>query len=155
MTQKRRFSTTFFTKQIIFVGFRWNISTSEPVLERLLNFWSFQTYLTKISHPVQHREPLEVKKLKIVVARKLDLIEPNWVYSFSSLIRFYQTHIVSPMLVSMIFNLLDRVILSNLCSKYHKIMTSLHSHSSHVDQVKLLVSIIPIRISREFLNIFR
>jgi hypothetical protein len=33
--------------------------------------------LTKIPHPVQAREPLEVKKLKIGVARKLDLIEPN------------------------------------------------------------------------------
>ncbi len=60
----------------------------------------------KISHPVQHREPLEVKKFKIGVARKPDLIEP--IYSSSSLIRLYQTHIVSPMLVSVIFNLLDR-----------------------------------------------
>jgi hypothetical protein len=29
----------------------------------------------KIPHPVQAREPLKVKKLKIGVARKLDLIE--------------------------------------------------------------------------------
>jgi hypothetical protein len=28
-------------------------------------------------HPVQAREPPKVKKLKIRVARKLDLIEPN------------------------------------------------------------------------------
>jgi hypothetical protein len=62
----------------------------------------------KIPHPVQAREPPKVKKLKIGVARKLDLIEPNWVCSFSSLIRLYQTRIVSLMLVSMIFNLLDR-----------------------------------------------
>jgi hypothetical protein len=53
----------------------------------------------KIPHPVQARKPPKVKKLKIGVARKLDLIEPNWVYSFSSLIRLYQTHIVGPVLV--------------------------------------------------------
>jgi hypothetical protein len=33
--------------------------------------------LIKISDPVQAGEPLKVKKLKIRVARKLDLIEPN------------------------------------------------------------------------------
>jgi hypothetical protein len=31
----------------------------------------------KIPHPVQAREPPKVKKLKIGVARKLDLIGPN------------------------------------------------------------------------------
>jgi hypothetical protein len=31
----------------------------------------------KIPHPVQARERLKVKNLKIRVARKLDLIEPN------------------------------------------------------------------------------
>jgi hypothetical protein len=31
----------------------------------------------KIPHPVQAREPPKVKKLKIRVARKFDLIEPN------------------------------------------------------------------------------
>jgi hypothetical protein len=31
----------------------------------------------KIPHPVQAREAPKVKKLKIGVARKLDLIEPN------------------------------------------------------------------------------
>jgi hypothetical protein len=31
----------------------------------------------KIPHPVQAREPPKVKKFKIGVARKLDLIEPN------------------------------------------------------------------------------
>jgi hypothetical protein len=31
----------------------------------------------KIPHPVQTKEPPKVKKLKIGVARKLDLIEPN------------------------------------------------------------------------------
>jgi hypothetical protein len=46
-------------------------------LERLLNFWFLETYLTKMPHPVQAREPPKVKKLKIGVARKLDLIEPN------------------------------------------------------------------------------
>jgi hypothetical protein len=68
-------------------------------LERLLNFWIFETYLMKILHPVQSREPPKVKKLKIGVVRKFDLIEPNWVYSFSSIIRLYQTRIVSPVLV--------------------------------------------------------
>ncbi len=99
MAQKRRFFTTFFTILFIFLGFRWNISTIEPVLERLLNFWNFGTYLTKIPHPVQSRELPKVKNFKIGVARKLDLIEPNWVCSFSSFIRLYQTHMVSPMLV--------------------------------------------------------
>ncbi len=36
---KMLFFTTFFTKLIIFAGSRWNISTNEPVLKRLLNFW--------------------------------------------------------------------------------------------------------------------
>jgi hypothetical protein len=31
----------------------------------------------KIPHPVQSEEPPKVKNLKIGVARKLDLIEPN------------------------------------------------------------------------------
>ncbi len=52
-----------------------------------------------IPHLVLAREPLKVKKLKIGVARKFDLIGPNWVYSFSSFIRLYQTHIVRLMLV--------------------------------------------------------
>jgi hypothetical protein len=58
-----------------FLGFRWNISTNEPVLERLLNFRIFGTYF--IAHPVRAREPPKVKKSKIGVARKPDLIEPN------------------------------------------------------------------------------
>ncbi len=56
----------------------------------------------------------KVKNFKIGVAKKPDLIEyttgRDWIYSFSSLIRLYQTRIVSSMLVSMIFNLLDRAI---------------------------------------------
>ncbi len=84
-------------------------------MERLLNFWTLKTYITKTLHPVKAREPPKVKKLKIGVAKKFDLIEPNWVYSFSSFIRLYQTRIVSPMLVSMIFNLLDRVFIKS-CS---------------------------------------
>jgi hypothetical protein len=67
----------FFTFLIIFLGSRWNISTSEPVLRRLLNFSFFETYLTQIPHPVKAREFQKVKKIKIGVARKLDLIEPN------------------------------------------------------------------------------
>jgi hypothetical protein len=72
MTQKRRFFTTFFTKLIIFVGSRWNISTNEPVLKRLLNLRFF-----KIPFSVQARELPKVKKSKIGVARKLDLIGLN------------------------------------------------------------------------------
>ncbi len=104
------FSRLLFTKLIIFLCSRWNNSTSETVLLRLLNFWNSETYLTKIPHPVQVREPPKVKKSKIRVARKLDLIGPNWVYSFSSFIRLYQTRIVRPILFSISFNLLDRVI---------------------------------------------
>ncbi len=51
--------------------------TNEPVLERLLNLRYSEKYFTKIFHPVQAREPPKVKKLKIGVARKLDLIGPN------------------------------------------------------------------------------
>jgi hypothetical protein len=36
-----------------------------------------EIYFTKIPHPVQTREPPKVKKLKIRVARKFDLIGPN------------------------------------------------------------------------------
>jgi hypothetical protein len=46
-------------------------------LERLLNFSIFEAYLIKLPHPVLAREPPKVKKLKIGVARKFDLIEPN------------------------------------------------------------------------------
>jgi hypothetical protein len=46
-------------------------------LERLLNLRSFEIYFTKILHTVQAREPPKLKKLKIGVARKLDLIGPN------------------------------------------------------------------------------
>jgi hypothetical protein len=77
MAQKWLFFTTFFTNLTIFVSSRWNISTNGPVLERLLNFWFFESNLTKIPHPVLAREPSKVKKLKIGVARKLDLIGPN------------------------------------------------------------------------------
>jgi hypothetical protein len=51
--------------------------TNEPVLERLLNLRFFEIYFTKITYPVQARKPPKVKKLKIGVARKLDLIAPN------------------------------------------------------------------------------
>jgi hypothetical protein len=45
--------------------------------EKVIKFQIFETYLTKIPHLVRAREHLKVKKLKIRVARKLDLIEPN------------------------------------------------------------------------------
>jgi hypothetical protein len=51
--------------------------TNEPVLERLLNLRFFEKYFTKIPHPVQARDPPKVKKLKIGVTRKLDLMGPN------------------------------------------------------------------------------
>jgi hypothetical protein len=46
-------------------------------LKRLLNLRFFEKYFTKIPHPVQARGPSKVKKLKIRVARKLDLIGSN------------------------------------------------------------------------------
>ncbi len=46
-----------------------------------------------IAHLVRAREP--PKKLKIRVTRKPDLETQNWVCSFSSFIRLYQTHIVT------------------------------------------------------------
>jgi hypothetical protein len=46
-------------------------------LKRLLNLRFFEKYFTKIPHPLQAREPPKVKKLKIRVARKPDLIGPN------------------------------------------------------------------------------
>jgi hypothetical protein len=51
--------------------------TNEPVLKRLLNLRFFEKYFTKIHHPVEARELPKVKKSKIGVARKLDLIKPN------------------------------------------------------------------------------
>jgi hypothetical protein len=38
---------------------------------------NFATYFTKIPYSVQAREPLKVRKSKIRVARKPDLIGPN------------------------------------------------------------------------------
>ncbi len=67
-------------------------------MERLLNFWFFEIHFIKIPHLVQAKELPKVKKSKIRVARKIDLIAPNWVCSFSSFIRLYQTHIVRPIL---------------------------------------------------------
>jgi hypothetical protein len=52
----------------------------------------------------------KVKNFEITVARKPDLIGPNQVYSFSSFIRLYLARIVSAVLLSMSFNLLDRAI---------------------------------------------
>jgi hypothetical protein len=88
----------------------WNITPNEPVLERLLNFWNFGTYFKLIAHPVRAREPPKAKKSKIRVTRKPDLETQNWVYSFSSFIEPYQTHIVTAQMLSTFFHLLDRVI---------------------------------------------
>ncbi len=102
--------TFFWGDQANFLGSRWNISTNETVLERLLNFWIFGTYFKLIAHPVRAREPPKIKKLKIRVTRKPDLETQNWVYSFSSFIGPYQTHIVTAQMLSTFFHLLDRVI---------------------------------------------
>ncbi len=100
MAKKCHFFTFFGVTRQNFLGSRWNISTNEPVLERLLNFWIFGT-----------REPPKAKKSKIRVTRKPDLETQNWVYSFSSFIEPYQTHIVTAQMLSTFFHLLDRVML--------------------------------------------
>ncbi len=64
------------TRQI-FLGSRWNISTNEPVLQRLLNFRIFGIYFKLIAHLVRAREPPKAKKLKIRVTRKPDLETQN------------------------------------------------------------------------------
>jgi hypothetical protein len=110
MTKKCNFSHFFGVTRQNFLCSRWNISTNEPVLERLLNFWIFGIYFKLIAHLVKIREPPKVKKSKIRVTRKPDLIEPNWVYSFSSFIEPYHTHIVTAQMLSTFFHLLDRVI---------------------------------------------
>jgi hypothetical protein len=92
MTKKCHFFTFFWVTRQNFLGSRWNISTNEPVLERLLNFWIFGTYFKLIA---EARELPKVKKSKIRVTRKPDLETQNWVCSFSSFIEPYQTHIVT------------------------------------------------------------
>jgi hypothetical protein len=57
-----------------------------------------------IAHLVRARELFKVKKSKIGVARKPDLIEPNWVYHFSSFIEPYLTHIVTAQMLPTFFN---------------------------------------------------
>ncbi len=109
MAKKCQFFTFFGVTRINFLGSRWNISTNEPVLERLLNFWIFGTYFRLIAHLVRAREPPKVKKSKIRVTRKPDLETQNWVYSFSSFIELYQTYIVTVQMLSTFFHLLDRV----------------------------------------------
>ncbi len=93
--QKMPFFHFFGVTRQNFLGSRWNISTNEPVFERLLNFWIFETYFELIAHLVWAREPPKAKKMKIRVTRKPDLETQNWVYSFSSFIEPYQTHIVT------------------------------------------------------------
>ncbi len=95
MTKKCQFFTFFRVTRQNFLGSRWNISTNEPVLERLLYFLIFVTYFKLIAHLVRAKEPPKVKKSKIRVTRKPDLETQNWVYSFSSVIELYQTHIVT------------------------------------------------------------
>ncbi len=95
MTKKCQFFTFFRMSRQNFLGSCWNITTNEPVLERLLNFWIFGTYFKLIAYLVKIREPPKVKKSKIRVTRKPDLETQNWVYSFSSFIEPYQTCIVT------------------------------------------------------------
>ncbi len=95
MTKKCQFFTFFGVTRQNFWCSRWNITTIEPVLERLLNFWIFGTYFKLIAYLVKIREPPKFKKSKIRVTRKPDLETQNWVYSFSFFIEPYQTHIVT------------------------------------------------------------
>ncbi len=95
ITKKCHFFTFFGVTRQNFLGSRSNISTNEPVLERLLNFKIFGTYFKLIAHLVRAGEPPKAKKTKIRVTRKPDLETQNWVYSFSSFIEPYQTHIVT------------------------------------------------------------
>jgi hypothetical protein len=110
MAKKWQYFTFFEVTRQNFLGSRWNISTNETVLERLLNFRNFGKKFTLIAHPVRAREPPKVKKSKIRVTRKPDLETQNRVYSFSSFIRPYQTHIVTAQMLSTFFHLLDRVV---------------------------------------------
>ncbi len=109
MAKKCHFFTFFGVTRQNFLGSRWNISTNEPVLERLLNFWIFGTYFKLIAHLVWARKPPKAKKSKIRVTRKPDLETQNWVYSFSFFIEPYQAHIVTAQMLSTFFHLLDRV----------------------------------------------
>jgi hypothetical protein len=109
MAKKCQFFTFFGVTRQNFLGSHWNISTNEPVLERLLNFWIFGTYFKLIAHLVWANKPSKVKKSKIRVTRKPDLEIQNWVYSFSSFIELYQTYIVTVQMLSTFFHLLDRV----------------------------------------------
>ncbi len=95
MVKKRQIFTFFWVTRQNFLGSRWNISTNEPVLERLLNFWNIGKKFTLIAHPVRAREPCKVKKSKIRLTKKPDLQGPKKVYHFSSFIELYQTHIVT------------------------------------------------------------
>ncbi len=117
MAKKSHFFTFFGVTRQNFLGSRWNISTNEPVLERLLNFWIFGTFFKLIAHLVWAREPPKAKKSEIRVTRKPDLETQNWVYSFSSFIEPYQTHIVTVQMLSTFFHLLDRELVefNNLC----------------------------------------
>ncbi len=108
MAQKWQKFTFFGVTRQNFVGSRWNISTNEAVLERLLNFWNLGKKFTLIAHLVRARELPKAKKSKIRVTRKPDLETQNWVCSFSSFIRLYQTHIVTAQMLSTFFHLLDR-----------------------------------------------
>jgi hypothetical protein len=130
MTKKCQFFTFFGVTRQNFLGSRWNISTNETVLERLLNFWISGTHFKLIAHLVKIREPPKVKKSKIRVTRKPDLETQNWVYSFSSFIEPYQTHIVTAQMLSTFFNLLDRVIWSQLFLK--KTDKTFHAISLHL-----------------------
>ncbi len=115
MAKKCQFFTFFGVTRQNFLGSRWNITTNEPVLERLLNFWIFGTYFKLIEYLVKIREPPKVKKSKIWVTRKPDLETQNWVYSFSSFIEPYQTCIVTVQMLSTFFHLLDRVMIKKKC----------------------------------------
>ncbi len=62
MAKKWQNFTFFEVTRQNFLGSRWNISTNEPVLERLLNFWNFGKKFTLIAHLVRARKSPKVKK---------------------------------------------------------------------------------------------
>jgi hypothetical protein len=62
---------------------------------KVIKFLNFGTYFRLIAREVRARESPKVKKSKLRVTRKPDLETQNWVYSFSSFIEPYQTHIVT------------------------------------------------------------
>ncbi len=107
--QKMPFFHVFWVDQANFSGFPLEYLDEWASFGNFINFWIFGTYIKLIAHLVRAREPPKDKKSKIRVTRKSDLETQNWVYSFSSFIEPYQTHIVTVQMLSTFFHLLDRL----------------------------------------------